>query len=223
MAEDVDEVEEMVSCASALVLNIGMPNPKKLDAMIVAGRKANQMGIPIVFDPVGVGATRLRIDVANRILDELQVSVIRGNLSEIKALSGLKGDIKGVDSMEPEENTRDIAQKLSTRLGCVVAITGTTDVVASGSHVVSIHNGHALLAGITGTGCMTTSLIACFCSVTKDSMIGTAAGIATMGIAGELAQKSLKAEEGVGTFRMRLFDAISTMKPETLIQMITIS
>ncbi|SMD11536.1 hydroxyethylthiazole kinase [Sporomusa malonica] len=220
MAEDVDEVEEMVSFASGLVLNMGMPNPRKLEAMIVAGKQAAHMGIPIVFDPVGVGATRLRIDAANRILDELQVSVIRGNLAEIKALTGLRGDIKGVDSMEQEEYSWDIVQRLSARVGCVVAVTGKTDVVASSSHVCSIHNGHAMLAGITGTGCMTTSLIACFCSVTKDSFVGTVAGIATMGIAGELAQRSLKDHEGLGTFRVRLFDAIATMNPETLIQMI---
>lgn len=220
MAEAVEEVEEMVSHASGLVLNLGMPNPGKLEAMIVAGKRANEIGIPVIFDPVGVGATRLRLDAAKRIFDELQVSVIRGNLAEIKALTGLRAGMKGVDSMEQEEYSWDIACKLAARMSCVVAITGKTDVVASGSHVCSIHNGHAMLAGVTGTGCMTTSLIACFCSVIKDSFVGTVAGIATMGIAGELAHGRLKEDEGLGTFRVRLLDAISAIKPETLIQMI---
>ncbi|HWR45880.1 hydroxyethylthiazole kinase [Sporomusa sp.] len=223
MAEDIDEVQEMVSFASALVLNIGMLNPRKLEAMIVAGQQAVQKGIPIIFDPVGVGATKLRMDAAHRILTELQVTVIRGNLSEIKALLGLSSDMHGVDCLAEADNGREIAQKLSERLGCVVAITGRTDVVAYGSRVCSIYNGHALLAGITGTGCMTASLIACFCSVTNDPFIGTVASIATMGIAGELAEKRLTPNEGLGTFRVRLLDAISTMNPENLLQLIKLS
>ncbi|HWR08733.1 hydroxyethylthiazole kinase [Sporomusa sp.] len=223
MAEDLDEVAEMVSFASALVLNIGMINPRKLEAMLVAGKQAALQGIPIIFDPVGVGATKLRMDAANRILSELQVAVIRGNLSEIKALLGLSCDIHGVDCLSNEENSREIAQKLSKRLECVVAITGRTDVVAYGSSICSIYNGHPLLAGITGSGCMTASLIASFCSVTNDPFIGTVAGIATMGIAGEIAEQRLTPDEGLGTFRMRLFDAISTMNPETLLQLIKLS
>ncbi len=223
MAEDRGEVAEIVAQASALVLNIGMLNPPKLEAMLTAGKGAAQKGIPIIFDPVGVGASTMRREAAARIVAELPVTVIRGNLAEIKALLGLRGAPRGVDSPATEEDNREIARRLSEKLACVVAITGKTDVVAAGRRICHIHNGHPLLAGITGTGCMTGSLIAGFCSVANDPFSGAVAGIAVMGIAGELAEQSLAAREGPGTFRIRLLDSIAAMKPETLLPLIKLS
>lgn len=216
MADDVNEVEEMVSLAAALVLNMGMPNSRKLEAMLAAGRQAMRQGIPIVFDPVGAGATKLRIDAALKILNELKISVIRGNLSEIKTLLGIGSGTRGVDCIEPQEDNHALAKNLSQKLGSVVAITGPTDVIAYNNEVCYIHNGTELLAGMTGTGCMTTSLIACFCSVTNNAFAGTIAGVAAMGIAGEFAEQKLAKDEGLGTFRMRLFDGVSNLTPDTL-------
>lgn len=223
MADDVQEVDEMVAFASALVLNLGMPNPRKTEAMLIAGKRAAQKGIPIVFDPVGVGTTKLRMETAKRFFRELNISVVRGNLAECKALLGFSGGSQGVDCILKEEYNENIAQELAIKLGCVVAITGATDIVASGSQLCRIHNGNSLLAGITGTGCMTTSLIACFSSVNRETFSGTVAGIAAMGVAGEIAQHSLKSGEGLGTFRIRLMDAISNMKQETLLNRMKIS
>lgn len=223
MAEDSSEAGEMVAYAAALVINIGMLNPRKLEAMLIAGQQAAHKGIPIIFDPVGVGATTLRREAAHRIITELPVTVIRGNQAEIKALLGLSRSHHGVDCLATEEDNREIARRLSEKLACVVAITGRTDVVAAGRRICRIHNGHPLLAGITGTGCMTGSLIACCCSVANDPFCGAVAGLAVMGIAGELAEQSLAAAEGPGTFRVRLLDAIAALQPETLLQLIKLS
>lgn len=223
MGEDIGEVAEMVSLAAALVLNIGTPSPEKIESMIVAGKQAALKKIPIVLDPVGAGATGLRLQAANRILSELPVIVVRGNLSEASALLGIKDKMQGVDCRSERENGQEIAQQLSTKLGCIVAVTGKTDIVANGSRICSIYNGDALLTGITGSGCMTTSLVASYCSVAQDPFIGTVAGVATMGIAGEMAARRLKPDEGLGSFRVRLFDAVSKLDSETLLRLINLN
>ncbi|EGO65894.1 hydroxyethylthiazole kinase [Acetonema longum] len=217
MADDPAEVEEMVSHAGALVLNIGTLNTRTIESMLIAGKKAAALGKPVVFDPVGVGATTLRTHTAQRIIQEVRPSVIRGNMSEIKILAGMNAGIRGVDSTADEQGGEAIARELSRRLGCVIAITGKTDVIAQGDKRCLIHNGHLMLTGITGSGCMTTSLVGCCCGAVDDLFAAAVAGVAVMGIAGEIAQKTLKTGEEQGTFRMRLFDAISTMQPDTLI------
>lgn len=216
MADDIAEVEEMVSFAAALVLNIGTLNSRSIESMVAVGKKAREKGIPIVFDPVGVGATTLRTATAKRIIQGVCPSVIRGNMSEMKIIAGLDTDIKGVDSVADEADGEKVARLLSQKLGCVIAITGKQDIIAQGERVCRIDNGHALLAQVTGTGCMATSLIACYCGATDDWFTGAVAGVMTMGLAGELAQQSLQAGEGIGTFRVRLFDAVSLMTPEIL-------
>lgn len=216
MADDIGEVEEMVSFASALVLNIGTLNSRSIESMVVVGKRAKEKGIPIVFDPVGVGATTLRTATAKRIIEEVCPSVIRGNMSEIKILAGLNADIKGVDSVADEIDGEKVAMVLSQKLGSVIAITGKQDIIAQGERICRIDNGHVILSQVTGTGCMATSLIACFCGATDDWFAGAAAGIMTMGLAGELAEQSLRAGEGIGTFRTRLFDAVWLMTPQVM-------
>ena len=219
MTSDTSEVEEMVSHASALVINIGTLNAQSVEAMILAGRKAASLGIPVVFDPVGVGATSLRTATAERILREVPLAVVRGNMSEIKVLAGSSEGIKGVDSIAGQQGGEAVACKLSHRLGAVVAITGAVDIVAYGNKVCHIHNGHPLLASVTGTGCMATALTGCFSAVIQP-YTAAIAGIAVMGIAGEIAQKLLRPEEGegLGMYRVRLLDAISNMTPERIIE-----
>jgi hydroxyethylthiazole kinase len=216
MADDIAEVTEMVSFASALVLNIGTLNSRSIDSMLAVGKKAREKGIPIVFDPVGVGATALRTATAKRIIQEVCPSVIRGNMSELKIIAGVAADIKGVDSVADEVDGEKVARQLSEKLGCVIAITGKQDIIARGDELCRINNGHAILSQVTGTGCMATSLIACYCGATDDWFTGAVAGVMTMGLAGELAQQSLQAGEGIGTFRVRLFDAVWLMTPEVI-------
>lgn len=216
MADDIGEVEEMVSFASSLVINIGTLNARSIESMIVAGKRAQEKKIPIVFDPVGVGATKLRTTTAKRIIEEVCPTVIRGNMSEIKILAGIDADIKGVDSVSGEEDSEKVAQQLAQKLDCVIAITGKRDIIAQGDRICRIDNGHAILSQVTGTGCMATSLIACFCGIAPDSFIGAAAGVTVMGLAGELAKKSLQSGEGIGIFRVRLFDAVWSMTEENI-------
>ena len=218
MAEDIDEVEEMVSFASALVINMGTLNSRTIASMLAAGKKARQKGIPIIFDPVGVGATHLRSVTAEKIIREVCPSVIRGNMSEIKIIAGLAESIKGVDSVASAEDGEEVAQTLSHKLNSIIAITGKQDIVAQGNQILRINNGDAMLSQVTGTGCMATTLIACFCGATDNWFEGAAAGIMTMGLAGEMAKESLHPGDGIGTFRMRLFDSVSIMTKESFIQ-----
>ncbi|MDR3541257.1 MAG: hydroxyethylthiazole kinase [Desulfosporosinus sp.] len=216
MADELDEVAEMVGFASALVLNIGTLNSRTIASMLVAGQRAKELGVPVILDPVGVGATKLRTNTAEKLIRELKPEVIRGNMSEIKVLAGLEVAIKGVDSLADEQGSSMIARKLASQLGCVIAITGKTDVVSDGRQVCLLDNGHRILADVTGTGCMTTSLVGTFCGVTNDYFTAAVAGIISMGLAGEVAQASLRHGEGIGTFRGRLLDSIYNLTPETL-------
>ncbi|WP_139024188.1 hydroxyethylthiazole kinase [Desulfosporosinus sp. OT] len=216
MADDLEEVTEMVGFASALVLNIGTLNSRTIESMLVAGQRAKELSVPVILDPVGVGATRLRTNTAEKLIRELKPEVIRGNMSEIKVLAGLDVAIKGVDSLADEQNSSIIAKKLASELNCVIAITGKTDVVSDGRQVCLLDNGHQILADVTGTGCMTSSLVGTFCGATSDYFTAAVAGIISMGLAGENAQASLHHGEGIGTFRARLLDSIYNLTPETL-------
>ncbi|ODA40801.1 hydroxyethylthiazole kinase [Desulfosporosinus sp. BG] len=216
MADDLEEVTEMVGFASALVLNIGTLNSRTIESMLVAGQQAKELSVPVILDPVGVGATRLRTNTAEKLIRELKPEVIRGNMSEIKVLAGLDVAIKGVDSLADEQNSSKIAKKLASELNCVIAITGKTDVVSDGRQVCLLDNGHQILADVTGTGCMTSSLVGTFCGATPDYFTAAVAGIISMGLAGENAQALLHHGEGIGTFRARLLDSIYNLTPETL-------
>ncbi|MEG6584657.1 hydroxyethylthiazole kinase [Dendrosporobacter sp. 1207_IL3150] len=222
MASEILEVEEMAAHASALVINIGTLNAPTVEAMIVAGKKAQSLGIPIIFDPVGVGATSYRTAVAERIIREVKPTIIRGNMSEIKLLSGISAAIKGVDSVADETNGENIAIKLSQKLNCVIAVTGKTDIIVDGNKVCRIDNGDIMLTNVTGTGCMSSSLVGS-CAAVANPFVGAVTGIAMMGIAGELASSGLKPDEGIGSFRIRLFDAIYNLSGEILRDKIRLS
>ncbi|AFQ43737.1 hydroxyethylthiazole kinase [Desulfosporosinus meridiei] len=216
MADDLEEVEEMVGFASALVINIGTLNSRTIESMLSAGLKAKELGVPVILDPVGVGATKLRTNTAARLIQALKPEVIRGNMSEIKVLAGLEVAIKGVDSLADEQDGSVVAKTLASELDSIIAITGKTDVVSDGKQVCLLDNGHQILADVTGTGCMTTSLVGTYCGVTKDYFSAAVAGITSMGLAGEIAHAALRHGEGIGTFRTRLFDSIYNLTPELL-------
>ena len=217
MADDPNEVEEMVSLASALVLNMGTINERKVESFILAGKKANDLGIPIVLDPVGVGATKFREEAAKRILKEIKISVLRGNMSEIKNIYGIEGITRGVDSTENTlDGGREIALALAQRLNCVVAITGAVDIISDGLKVYCITNGHEMLCSITGTGCMSSSLIGLCCGVQVEHLYGAIMGVIIMGIAGEKAYEALNNEDGMGSFKVNLMNAISRFSAEDI-------
>ena len=213
MADDAAEAGDIAAMAQALVLNIGTLNARTVDSMILAGQSANRAGVPVVLDPVGAGASALRNETVKRILAEVKLAVLRGNLSEISYIAGEQSNTKGVDAGEADEGNDAvaIAKKVAKILGCVVAITGKEDVICDGTRVVKIQNGVALLSKVTGTGCMTSGLVGSYLGA-NDAMTAAIAGVATMGLAGELAYETVLAKNGTvgtGSFHMAIIDAVS--------------
>lgn len=216
MARDEAEVTEIVSRAAALVLNTGTLSPGAVKAMLLAGKKANTLGVPVILDPVGVGASRLRQEAVAELLSRVQISVLKGNMSEIKFLAGLTAAARGVDATADSRGSERAAWELAGRLDCVVAITGRRDVLSDGEKTYYVDNGQEMLTRVSGTGCMTTSLIASYCAITGDYLLAALGGLLTMGIAGELAYRTLQDNEGPGTFKARLFDAVYNLSPAAM-------
>src|SRR4051812_40721228 len=162
MAHAREEVEEMAGLASALVLNIGTLSPPWVEAMLLAGKAANARGIPVVLDPVGAGATRYRTETARRILQEVRVTVLRGNAGEVATLVGVAAEVRGVESIGAGGDAADLAREAASTLGLIASVTGPVDHVSDGETVYRVGNGHPLLAAITGTGCMSSAVTGCF-------------------------------------------------------------
>jgi hydroxyethylthiazole kinase len=205
MAHAKEEVAEMVGAAGALVLNPGTLSPDWVEAMLIAGRRANELGIPVVYDPVGVGATAYRNESASRILKGLRVAVMRGNSGDIGSLAGAGGLVKGVESVEGVRDPAGVAAALARRESCVVAITGKRDVLSDGERSLGVDNGHEMMKIVTGTGCMSTAMVAAFCAVEGDRLVAAAAALACYGIAG---QEAARRSKGPGSFRAELLDAV---------------
>ncbi len=208
MAHAMEEVEELAAVAGALVLNIGTLSTPWIEAMFMAGRTANARGMPIVLDPVGAGATRLRTETARRLLAETRPAVLRGNASEILALADGASQARGVDAQHGVEQAREAARQLARSHGAVVAVTGPEDFITDGSRAARIHNGHPLMARITGSGCAATALIGALCAVERDAFFAAATALTLFGIAGEMAAAEAP---GPGTFQVRLLDALDTL------------
>ena len=214
MAHAPEEVEEMVGFAGALVLNIGTLSAHWVEAMLLAGKAANARGIPVVLDPVGVGATRFRTETAARILDEVDVAVLRGNAGEIATLVGIEAEVRGVESIGAGGEPADLAREAGRSLGLAAAVTGPVDHVSDGETVIAVANGHPLLASVTGTGCMASALTGCFLAVKPEAPLEAAAeALIAFGVAGEDAAAVAK---GPGSFHVALYDALAALDPDTL-------
>jgi len=213
MAHAAGEVEEMVSLAGALVLNIGTLTEEWVESMIRAGRKAFACKIPVVLDPVGSGATTLRTRSARRIIAETRPTVVRGNASEVLSLTDASSKTRGVDSAHSVGAATAAARSLALELGATLAITGPEDLVTDGTRVVRITNGHPLMARVTGTGCAATVIIGAFLAVDPDPVGATATALAYFGLAGEVAARHAAAP---GSFMIQMLDALYTITPEQL-------
>jgi len=218
MTKDIREVEDAVSGVNALVCNMGAI--EYADSMILAGKHANSLSIPVILDPVAAGATSLRRKTSQKLLSEVHFSVIRGNASEIKALAINGSGGSGVDVSKEDEitsctlnKTVRLAAKLAQNSGSVIAVSGPVDIVTNGEKTVLIHNGCPTMSRITGSGCMLTALIGGFCAAMPNDIFKAAcAAAAVMGISGELAeQKMLKNGTGNATFRNDLIDSVFTL------------
>jgi hydroxyethylthiazole kinase len=224
MADDVNEVEEITSVCGGLNINIGTLNSRTIEAMLVAGKKANELGHPVLLDPVGAGASKLRTETALRIVKETKLAVIRGNISEIKTLAAGSGTTKGVDADTADavtEETLDgavaFAKKTARALGTVIAITGAIDIVTDGEKAYCIRNGHPMMSSITGTGCQLSAMTAAYITANPEHPLeAAAAAVCAMGLAGEIAYRRLSAEDGNSTYRNYIIDAIFRLTPEQL-------
>jgi hydroxyethylthiazole kinase len=213
MAHAQNEVEDMVSFAGALVLNIGTLTDDWIASMIKAGIKASALGTPIILDPVGSGATPLRTNSAKQIIDQSKISVIRGNASEILSLRHADSKTKGVDSVHSVDEAAETAKILAEELHTTLAITGPVDLITDGRQVVRVSNGHPLMGYVTGTGCTATTAIGAFLAVDSNPVSATATALAFFGLAGEVAGQTASAP---GSFMIQLLDALYTITPDAL-------
>ncbi|GAA4069963.1 hydroxyethylthiazole kinase [Amphibacillus indicireducens] len=205
MAHERREVAEITTQSDALVLNIGTLTEELLETMIVAGRAANRKGIPIVFDPVGVGATKFRTEAARKLLSELEINLIRGNTAEISHLAGLKADMRGVDATEQLDGEIVIRQSIE-KLAIPIVMTGKTDFIADQATIIKLTNGSALLTKITGAGCLLSSVVAAFLAANQSNILAPTAAVAYFTIAAEKAAEQATLS---GQFHIAFLDALS--------------
>ena len=219
MSNDPDDARGLAALASATVLNIGTVGPAQLEVLLAAGRGARASGRPVVLDPVGAGATATRRTAAESLLREVRPDIIRGNLSEIKALAGLEGVQRGVDSATGGDlpAVAALAGELAGRLSAVVAVTGPTDVLATGGQTWFISGGSPLLTRLTGTGCLLSAMVGAYAGVTgADPALAAVGALAHLALAGQRAAESLDQAPLLGTFKARLFDHLALVSPEDL-------
>jgi len=213
MAHGDEEVEDMVSLADALVLNLGTLTQARVETMVKAGKQANRRSIPVILDPVGSGATGLRTKAAKRLIQDLSIRVIRGNPSEILSISQEGSTSKGVESLHRVDEAVESGLKLARSCALTVAVTGKVDFVTDGLRTCRVHNGHDMMGYVTGAGCTATSLIAAFLCVDPDAFEATATALAYFGLAGE---KAALDQGGPGTFQIRVLDALYMIDEEAL-------
>ncbi len=225
MSDDISEVEEITAICGGLDINIGTLNQTTIPAMFLAGKKANELGHPVILDPVGAGASTLRTETAHKLLNEISFTVIRGNISEIKTLAQGNGTTKGVDADAADivtEETLDgivaFAKEFSGKCGAIIAITGAIDIVADDKNAYIIRNGHPMMSRITGSGCMLTAMTAAYLTANPGNALeAAAAAVCAMGLCGERAYHKL-CEQGGGnsTYRNYLIDEICNLDEDTL-------
>lgn len=231
MADAKEETAEIAELSDALVLNMGTPDKERILAMTEAGKAANKKGIPVILDPVGVGASVFRNQAFIQILSQVTVTVIRGNLSELSYAAGVGRASMGVDSaMENAVNSaKQVAVQVAQKYNCMTVITGAADVISDGNRVGRIQNGTPWMSAITGAGCMSDGMLGAFLAAAyrknkqeKENLDirtlywnAVTAAVAVMGIAGECALEQ-SAGKGTGSFRTALLDAVSQMTDEQL-------
>ncbi len=211
MADEPEEVAEITAGANALILNLGTLNFNKQIAMERSVTAAKAKGIPVILDPVGVMASKFRLNFALRLLNNGCIDIVCGNCSECSALLNGTANGQGVDNIEgqTEEGVAlKVAKDAATKFNCVFAVTGAIDNISNGKQAVVLNNGHPLLQDITGSGCMTTTLVGCCAAVTKDMLVAAALGVVIMGQSAELAANFLEKKDGPGMFKVRLIDCI---------------
>jgi hydroxyethylthiazole kinase len=220
MAHAEPEVADMVGIAGALVINIGTLSPPWVHAMHIAMRRASERGVPIVLDPVGVGATAYRTQTAHELIADVAPTIVRGNASEIKALVASAATTRGVDSMDESDTAVDAAQHLHDNHGFAVAVTGATDYIIGGPEPLRIDNGHQLMSRVTGLGCTTSALCGAMAAVDDVPWRAAASAVAVSGICGELAAERAA---GPGSLQVSLLDALHGLTADQIADRLKVS
>ncbi len=226
MSDDKNEVEEITSICGGLNINIGTLNSRTIESMVLAGKKANELGNPVVLDPVGAGASSLRTNTAILLLNEIKFDVIRGNISEIQTLAGLSSATQGVDANVADrvteynlDNAVSFAKGFAKRTGSIIVITGAIDIVCDSEKAYCIRNGHPMMASVTGTGCMLSAITAAYITANPDAKLeATAAAVCVMGFAGEIAHSRLGKLDGNSSYRNYIIDAVCNMTAEQFVE-----
>ena len=226
MADSPEESAEITALCDGLLLNTGTLNPDKLSAMRNSGKTANLLHHPVILDPVGAGASQFRTESIRILLQEIQFSAIRANLSEIKALFCDAKNSHGVDAMSSdnitEENLPDmirLIKNIADRQNCVIAVTGQIDIIADQNQAFCIHNGCSMMKSVTGAGCQLSALTAAFITANPDQILeSAAAAVCTMGVCGEIALEHLESYEGNASFRNKIIDSVYRLDSEILEQ-----
>ncbi|GAB5471594.1 MAG: hydroxyethylthiazole kinase [Rhodospirillales bacterium] len=207
MAHATEEVADFAAMAGAVTVNMGTLDSGWIESMRAAAAGARKAGTPWLLDPVGVGATAYRTGIAVGLLS-FAPSLIRGNASEIMALTGGAGG-KGVDASHASSQALDAAKALAAKSGALVVVTGASDYVTDGSRVARVDNGHHMMARVTATGCALTAFIAAAVAATEDSFEASLHALAAYGIAGEIAAER---SAGPGSFRVAFLDALANLE-----------
>lgn len=219
MAHAIDEVAEMTSIASALVINIGTLDAAWVEAMLLAGKTALDKKIPLVFDPVGAGATAYRNQTCQLIIEQCHPTIIRGNASEIMALCQTQVKTKGVDSTASSDSAVESAYALARQTGAIVVISGQTDYITDGTKLMIVKNGNPLMSRVTGMGCTATAMVATFAAINPDPLEAATHGMAIMGIAGEVAAMR---SQGTGSLQVNFLDELCAMDGDRIRKYITL-
>lgn len=226
MSDAIDDVEDITAICGGLNINIGTLNERTIPSMFLAGKKANELGHPVLLDPVGAGASALRTNTAVELMDKVKFTVIRGNISEIKTLANGSGTTKGVDADVADRVTEEnletavaFAKTFAQKTGAVIAITGAIDIVADADCAYCIYNGTPMMSTITGTGCQLSALVTAFVVANPANPLkATAAAVCAMGLCGEIAQKRLTDLDGNSTYRNYIIDAMYNLDSDTFIK-----
>ncbi len=226
MADDENEVSEITSICTALNINIGTLNSNTISSMLIAGTRSNELSHPILLDPVGAGASTLRTNTALTLINNLKPTVIRGNISEIKALAFRESSTKGVDAdiadVVTDSNLDDaitFAKNFANTTSAVIAITGAIDIVTDGEKAAVIRNGNAMMSKITGTGCMLSAMMTAYIAANPNNVFCAAvAAVCAMGLSGELAYNRLDEHDGNITYRGYLIDEIFGLTEDKLLK-----
>lgn len=214
MAPSPEEVQDMVANMNALVLNTGTLTREAFESMLLAGKKANELGIPIVLDPVALGATPFRKELNSRLIAELDISIIRGNASEIMTLVGVTSG-RGVDAEAGLALDEAKVMAFARESNTVLVASGAVDFITDGNEKAYVSNGVEMLSELTGTGCMSTSMTAAAVGAGNSPFISAILATVMMGIAGEKARDAINGRK-LGSFKVALFDALSAMDEKVL-------